>query len=96
MKEYSIRSIRTKYSKLSLEAKDILESLDVKDKYGKILERGSTVVYHICELARAGKDISESVDIISHDKWVKLTEIWDKLRSLEDKENELLSDKDNV
>lgn len=89
-KAKELTSIRSKYSKLASEAKEILESLTVKDKHGKILEQGHSLVYKVQEKARSGKDIHEAVEVIGKDKWLRLQEIWKTLQSLEAEEQKII------
>ena len=86
-----LASIRSEYNELALEANQILEGLNIKDKHGKILEHGHAVIYKIRQKLKANDDLTESIEIVGKDKWLKLTDIWKSLRDLESEERNILS-----
>ena len=84
-------SIRSKYTELVLEAKSMLDELSIKDSRGMLLESGYSVMYKLREHMKRGDDMTESIEIIGEDKWLRLKDIWSNLTALEKEDKKLIN-----
>ena len=84
--------LRREYSELLINSLGTIAQLDLRDKNGKIIEHGYSIVESILHMERQRKDISEQIEIIGEDKWNKLKEIWARMRQIELEDKNLISD----
>lgn len=83
--------LRREYSELLLNSIRTISELDLRDKNGKIIEHGYSIVETILHMERQRKDISEQIEIIGEDKWLKLKVIWKRMREIESIDKDLIS-----
>lgn len=86
---YTKDKLREEYIELVNTSLALIAELDVRDQNGKIIETGYSVVNTVLTMERMSKDITEQVDIIGKDKWLKLKKIWKRLREIEINDKEL-------
>ena len=83
--------LRDEYATLLIEALQIIATLDIRNSKGIIIENGASIIDKVLILERKGKDISAEIEIIGKDKWLKLKQIWSRLRELEKQDKFLIS-----
>lgn len=83
--------LRKEFGRLLREAVTIMATLDVRDKNGHIIETGYSIIERILSMQRSRKNINEAVKIIGKSKWLKLKEIQDRMRIIEEQDKKLLS-----
>lgn len=86
---YTRDKLREEYIELVNVSLTLIAELDVRDQNGKIIETGYSVVNTVLTMERMSKDITEQIDIIGKDKWLKLKKIWKRLREIEIVDKEL-------
>jgi hypothetical protein len=86
---YTRDKLREEYIELVNVSLTLIAELDVRDQNGKIIETGYSFVNTVLTMERMSKDITEQIDIIGKDKWLKLKKIWKRLREIEIVDKEL-------
>lgn len=81
MSERSV--LREKYEALTAECIELIEGLNIKDKRGHITDSGFVLIYRVMKKLKKDNDITEQIDIIGHEKWKRLNEIWNELELLD-------------
>lgn len=83
--------LRREFTGILIEALRIISTLDIRDKQGKIVESGASIIDSVLTMERQKKDISEQIQIIGKDKWLKLKKIWNRMREIEVEDKFLIS-----
>lgn len=83
--------LRREFTEILIEALQIISTLDIRDKQGKIVESGASIIDSVLTMERQRKDISEQIQIIGKDKWLKLKKIWNRMREIEAEDKFLIS-----
>jgi hypothetical protein len=83
--------LRREYTEILIEALQVISTLDVRDNHGKIVESGATIIDSVLTMERQRKDISEQIQIIGRDKWLKLKKLWNRMREIETEDKTLIS-----
>lgn len=88
---YNRLILRREYYNLIIENMESISSLDIRDKKGKIIEYGYTIIEKVLDMERKHKNIDEQIQIIGKSKWLSLKRLWKRMREIENEDKNLIS-----